>query len=210
MPKDTKDEFRPLYYPEDNIRGVPVYLFVNRDISRCSIRFFYSVNDWGTYKSPPTLTLEEYFSNGADNFGFVVDENAVDAFVESVKHLVRKINDNSEYEYDEGPDADVRYLNEDGEDAVEELKQEFEAFVENGDFIDDGVLVVDCEDYWDSEKFEEIYRPGMSYEEFEAAAELAQEEAEEDNFRILGFAEHLVSDAFEELEDAAQKNDKDS
>lgn len=182
--------------------GVHVVLNVTKTNNVPEVDFFASAHAFEAYKAPPTLQLTTSISSDAPEFGFAVSAENVEKFAKSVEHLCQKINENSDFEYDERQNAVVRTLNDDAEEASDALQEAFEAFIESDDFIDTDVEVVDCEDFWTLEAMKALYEPGMSDEQFAEVIQKAQTEAENEDFRILGEPSCLIDETLGQLQPA--------
>ena len=195
LPKQVVSASHPL-------DGVHVVLNVAKTNNVPDVDFFASEHAFEAYKAPPTLQLTTSICSGAPEFGFAVSAESVEKFAKSVEHLCQKINENSDFEYDDCQNAVVRTLNDEAEEASDALQEAFEAFIESCDYIDTDVEVVDCEDFWTLETLKALYEPGMSDEQFAEAILKAQTEAEKEDFRILGDPSCLMDEALGQLQSA--------
>ena len=188
--------------PSSPTDGVHVVLNVFKFDNVPGVDFFASKHAFAAYKTPPTLQLTTSICSDGHDFGFAVSIESVEKFAKSVEHLCKKINENSDFEYDDRQNTVVRTLNDEAEEARDALQEAFGAFIESDDFIDTDVEVVDCEDFWTLETLKALYEPGMSDEQFAEAILKAQTEAEKEDFRILGDPSYLIDEALGELQQA--------
>lgn len=196
----TNLEPKEIVRAEDRHNGVYVVLNVFKWSNNLEIAFYSSRHVWGVYQSPPTLQLTSSVCLDAPEYGFAVDAKSIEKFAKSNEHFCRTINENSEFEYDEHQNATVRTMNELAEEALEDLEAAFEEYLESFEFVDHGVEVLDCEDFWTPEALRALFEPWMDYDDFEFAVSEAQKQAQNEDLHILGeLPECVIEEVFVEL-----------
>ena len=176
-----------------------VTLNVDEKKSLPRIEFFASPDAFEAYQASPILQFQNTITAPAPGVAFVVDVPCVEAFAKHVLPLCKKINCNSLFFYDESKGEYVRVMNDEAEEAADELEAEFENFIDSGAWQDPSVTIVDCEDLWTIEELKSLYVPGMDMEDFEKAVISAQNSAESNDYKVWGIPYGMIQDAFDEV-----------
>jgi|GEM_PF-6731942 len=174
-----------------------VTLNLYEDSSLARIEFFASEHNNFIYKAPPVFQHRYKITGDVEGVAFVVDISRVDDFAQEIKPICEAINLNSEFVFDERNGYYIRQMNDVANDLADELTHTFAGFIDSGDWQDSSVTIVDTSDFWTHEALLEIYRPNMSFEDFEQAVISAQTVAESDTFKIHGVAYGMIGDAFD-------------
>lgn len=203
---DGSDNLEDMVYPNTNAKkgkviepsdpndGVYITLNIYIECATPDILFFSSRHADAATQPYSVVQFTWEFAAGPVAFGVAVDARKVDEFASSLEPLAERINNGSTLGSDDPWTA--RELDDDAEEALEEVERAFEEFMESGEWIDEDIVVIDTTEFWHVEKFREVVKIGVSYEEAVEIAERVEREEGNYNYRILSDGGEVIVDEY--------------